>query len=386
MSAPIWYDSTETGAPVINNPNGAVVAALRAILVNGFNVKAITSIVVASGVATVTCPGHGFSSAYGKWIKITGASAPALDGVKQQTIVDANTFTYPAPGVADGSYTATDARRAPLGWVETYANGAGTVAIFSRSAVEANDVDLRINETAVAPATVSYVRILMVRGATDVDTFTARAPLEAQATGGLAAFKGANTTAAKHWVCFGSDRDLWLFVADPTATKYQPCICFFDGLPYRPGDALFTCLAATNGTAVTNVANSVFGITQLLAIPSAAGSGVIFSDEAGIGNPEPFGIGSPFRTGGGHGDNASGVPTDPLDFAVAFDLFVRGTKPGARGTVPGVGEPFVGADSVVFDRHQVHSADDGTQMVLVKINYGGTVTGMTAFKMTDWRS
>ena len=386
MSAPIWFDSTETGAPVINNANGPVVAALRATLVNGFNVKAITSIVVASGVATVTCPGHGFSSAYGKWLKISGASAPALDGVKQQTIVDANTFTYPAPGVADGSYTATDARRAPLGWVETYANGGGTKAIFARSAPEANDIDLRVDDTGTAPATTSGARFIMVKGATGVDTYTSQAPTEAQVPGGFVCTKVANTATAKQWLAIGTDRDFFLFVGDAGAVRYMPALCFFDGVAYRVGDAHFTVAAGTSGSSVSLVSNNLFTHNSLAATPSTPANGVIFSDEIGLGGPEALSVASPFKSSGGHGDSGSTQPTDPLDFVTGFDLFMRGTKAGVRGTVPGYGEPFINGSSAPAGIFVVQDTDDGGKVLLVKITYVSTNVGMTAFKLSQgWR-
>lgn len=386
MSAPIWFDSTETGAPVINNANGAVVAALRAILVNGFNVKAITSIVVASGVATVTCPGHGLSSAYGKWTKISGASAPALDGVKRQTIVDANTFTYPAPGVADGSYTATDARRAPLGWVETYANGGGTKAIFARSGPEANDIDLRVDDTGTAPATTSGARFIMVKGATGVETYTSQAPTEAQVAGGFVCTKVANTATAKQWLAIGTDRDIFLFVGNAGAARYMPALCFFDGVAYRVGDANFTVAAGTSGSSVSSVSNHLFVHSSLDSAPSIHSNGVIFSDEIGIGAPESLGIASPFKSSGGHGDSGSTQPTDPLDFVIGFDLFMRGTKAGVRGTAPGYGEPFINGNSAPAGIFVVQDTDDGQKILLVRMSSAAANVGMTAFKLSQgWR-
>lgn len=386
MSAPIWFDSTETGAPIINNANGAVVAALRAILVNGFNVKAISSISVASGVATVTCPGHAFSSAYGKWIKISGASAPALDGVKKQTIVDANTFTYPAAGVADGSYTATDARRAPLGWVETYANGGGTKAIFARSVPEANDIDLRVDDTGTAPATTSGARFIMVKGATGVDAYTSQAPTEAQVPGGLVCTKVANTATAKQWLAIGTDRDFFLFVGDAGAARYMPALCFFDGVAYRVGDVNFTVAAGTSGSSVSSVGNHLFANNSLTIAPSLPERGVVFSDEVGIGAPEPLSVVSQFKSGDGHGSASSGVPTDPLDFAIAFDPYLRATKAGVRGTVPGNGEPFINANSAPAGVFLVQDLDDGAKVLLVKIAYASANAGMTAFRLSqEWR-
>lgn len=289
MSAPIWFDSTETGAPTLNNAAGSLIALLRAVLINGFNVKAITSISVSSGVATVTCPVHGFSSAYGKWLKISGASAPALDGVKQQTIVDANTFTFPAPGVADGSYTATDARRAPLGWTEEYNDGAGTKAIFKRSAAEATVSMLRVVDTAAAPASTTYAYVTMVSAATGIDTVSDEVP----ATNVNQRWnKGANTTAAKQWVLVGDGVGFWFFA--PGGTDGQFFTSWFgDPVPLYPGDES-VCLLAFSGTTVTTFGGMMYhqpsdftpesgGIAQIHHGPRSGGFGGIASLPCGPG-------------------------------------------------------------------------------------------------------
>ena len=52
----MWFDSSETGAPVLNNANGSMIAVLDACLVTGFNNKAVQSINVAAGVAAVANP------------------------------------------------------------------------------------------------------------------------------------------------------------------------------------------------------------------------------------------------------------------------------------------------------------------------------------------
>lgn len=244
MSAPIWFDSTETGAPTLNNAAGSMIALLRACLKDGSNVKAISSISVASGVATVTCPAHGFSSAYGKWLKITGASAPALDGVKQQTIVDANTFTFPAPGVADGSYTATDARRAPLGWVEKFS--ATNAAIFARSAAESTAMELRVVDTGAAPASATSARWFGVETSSDIDTYTGQFPTAAQLSGGQYMWKGTNNATAKRWALIGNDRFLYLFVESASAPTQTLNLAYFgDGRTHMTVGA-YDCLIGGN--------------------------------------------------------------------------------------------------------------------------------------------
>ena len=384
MSLPIRFDSTETGAPTLNNANGSMIALARALLVNGFNVKSITAIVVASGVATVQCPTHGYACGYGQQVKITGASVPALNGNKQPTLVDANYFTFPAPGVADGSYTATDARRAPLGWVETFADGGSTKAIYSRTVPAANAIDLRLDDSGAAPATTSGARVIMVKGATGISTYTAQAPTDAQVSGGMVATKVANTATAKQWIAIGTDLDFFLFVGDSAAVRYMPAICFFDGIPFRPGDVYFTALAGTSGSSVSSVANKLFISNLLTSATSTPANGVIFSDEIGIGAPEPFDVGPLFKTSGGHGDGAGVMPTDPLDFAIGFDAYVHGSKAGVRGMVPGNGEPFVAVSAMTgFSMFTVQDTDTGGKVLLIKMSYTGTNAGMTAFKLSE---
>lgn len=283
MSDPLYYDSSETGAPVLNNAAGSLIALLRAVLINGFNVKAITSITVASGVATVVCPAHGYSSVYGKWLQISGASAPLLNGVKKHTVVDVNTFTYPAPGVADGSYTATDARRAPLGWEEEFVNGGNTVAIYRRTAPEATAMRYRINDSAASGATATDARILMVESATGVDTYTAPSPTEAQVSGGLYLHKGQNNATAKRWVVVGDDRGLWLFTQfDSAGTRLSP-LFMGDGVPYNPGDAYFALLCAANAAGSGANSNSRGGYTGNLNATPSNPACVVARPRSGIG-------------------------------------------------------------------------------------------------------
>ena len=59
------FDSSETGAPVLNNVPGSLIGVIDAVAITGFNNRAITSLVVAAGVATATCAGHGYSGGYG---------------------------------------------------------------------------------------------------------------------------------------------------------------------------------------------------------------------------------------------------------------------------------------------------------------------------------
>lgn len=374
MSAPIWYDSTEAGAPTLNNANGSLIALLRAVLIDGFGVKAITSISVASGVATVTCPAHAFSSAYGKWLKVTGASAPALDGVKQQTIVDANTFTYPAPGVADGNYTATDARRAPLGWTEEYNDGgANTKAIYKRTAPEALAPMLRVDDSVGA----SMVRTLAVEVATGIDAITGLAPTEAQVSGGLPWQKGANTAAAKRWAFVGDDRGFYLST-ELNATQ-QALYYFGDGIGYYAGDAYFTLIAGQVGATFSATPTlGLDGISSYDTVPS--GSTAVYASRGqsvSATSSELSDIAGPYSQRPG-GNNMQPLTFDHI--VICDTVHVIGAGKQVRGEYPGLAVPLAAAP---FTSFQVIQTTTGKTYAAVPFNSAGTA-GQWLIKLDDW--
>lgn len=114
-----WFDSGMAGAPTLpGNTQGAVIGVLDACLVNGFNSQTLTSLVVSGGVATATKTSHGF------WdhtvVQITGATPADLNGKKRITRVNADSFTFEAVGMANGTATGTIiAKMAPGGWTKT---------------------------------------------------------------------------------------------------------------------------------------------------------------------------------------------------------------------------------------------------------------------------
>ena len=275
MSRPIWYDSTETGAPTLNNAPSSLLKVLRACKVTGFNLRSVTSIVVASGVATATAATHGYSAAYGKRLRIEGAPVAGLNGDVQPLTVDTNTFTYAAAGVPDGTYTGTiTARRAPLGWTEAFT---GTNrAIFARTSPEAGTQMLRVLDTAASPALTTDARVLMIESATGIDSFTNQAPSSAQVTDGAGGFfsKGANNTTAKPWAIVGDERGFYYIGPTNGATMTESTrlpFYFGDGVRLFPGDA-HLCLLAANSAGNTAASTSRLGYSALLGSNWAAGA------------------------------------------------------------------------------------------------------------------
>lgn len=245
MSQPIYYDSSEVGAPSLNNAAGSLIEVLRACLANGFNAKAISSISVAAGVATATCASHGFSTKKAKLVQISGAAEAGLNGNKQPLTADTNTFTFDATGVADGTYSgAITARRAPLGWVELFTDA--NVSVFKRSAPEANAQMLLINDSHANGSTATDARVQIIEEATSATAVTGAYP----ATAGYWT-KGVNSATAKQWALVGDDRLFWLFtsIVAPTSPYTLTANYFGDLVSYFSPDAYSTVLAhATAGS------------------------------------------------------------------------------------------------------------------------------------------
>lgn len=267
---PCWFDSDEVGVPVINQVAGSVVQALKACLVTGFNLKAITQIVVTDEVAVATCADHGYTATYGKLLLIDGATAAGLNGRVQPTAVTANTFTYDAPGVPDGTYTGTmSAKRAPLGWALVAENVEGTKAIFARTDIQATPSQLFVDDTKGTNAVAAVVA--MVEGATDVETFSGRYP----SSGYPYWLRGANDAAAKAWIIAADSKRVFFLCQKPIG-NYPMANIFGDPVLLYPGDSN-GCVLTTHNSNSTSAGGGLTGLAFRDFVPgSNLGTDVVF--------------------------------------------------------------------------------------------------------------
>lgn len=376
-SQPNFFDSSETGAPAINNTAGSALEVIRSCLRTGFNSRVVTSIVVAAGVATATAASHGYSATYGKLLLIEGAPEPLLNGRKQPLSVATNTFTYAAPGVADGTYTGTmSAKRAPLGWTEPYT---GTnKAIFGRSAPEGTAMLLRVDDSHVAPSSSTVMRVLCLESATDVDTYTGVSPTEAQFAGGAAWQKGANTATAKTWFIVGTERGFYFGTQLGTSATFAVYV-FGDGVPYYAGDAYFAILSGQ--VAATYSTTPGLGLdtpTQYHAAPS--GNAILTTSRgqsASSVSSELAKLAGPFV------DRPGGGSLQPITFdhlVICDTVHVVGALKQIRGEAPGLAVPLAAAP---FSALQVVQTLAGAWYVAVPFNSGGT-PGQWLLRLTDW--
>lgn len=385
MSRPIWYDSTEPGAPTLNNAAGSLLEVLRACLINGFNLKSVTSIVVASGVATATAATHGYTSKYGKLVRIAGAPEAGLNGDVQPLTVDTNTFTYACPGVADGTYTGTiTARRAPLDWLETHT---GTnKAIFKSQDLLATDHSLRVDDTSTA----SMSRWLGIPTAliTGIDSYSGEFPSAAQVSGGAYVQRGAlNDATPKAWVVVGDARGFFYAARVATASGVDRFAIYWFGdiEGFYAGDTGACLLTAQAGTTVT--ASPGFGLSTGHAVASEPNVNAAMYAPTGLSpaqtTPQYQQLLSPSGAA-----NSSGFSQYPsaLTFPnpVIHDLmYVMSTGPSIRGRLPGLAWLLNNQATVGFTGLEVVEVGDKRFLYLPTQNSGGACAHL--IRLNGWR-
>ncbi|UCU94027.1 hypothetical protein [Hydrogenophaga taeniospiralis] len=371
---PNYHDNTETGAPVINNTAGSVVAALTAVCCTGYNVRSVLQVSVTAGVATAMCLGHGYSATFGKLVKISGVSVPALNGNKQLSSVSTDAFTYPAPGVADGVYDtgSMEARRAPLGWEVAHVNGAGTVAIFRRPALEASGSMLRIVDTMVSPASTTYALASIVETATDADTVTGETPT---ATADRLWMRGVNTAAAKKWVIVGNSLRAWIMFQGSAAHANVVPFFYGDPSPLYVAD-VGRCFFVGYGTTSITSAGGFGNVIPSLFAPAAGLSQLVFQrDKSGVA----LGATATLCGAGRWGQNV-GVAGISTPVPVIGDYYLK-TATEVRARLPELYLPQ--ADQPFSDG--TYYAIGGRQLLALTINTNQTTLGQMMLDLsTPW--
>lgn len=312
----VWYDSSETGAPVLNNAAGSLDAVLYACLVTGFRTITLDSVTVASGVATAThSAGHGYGDK--RMVELAGAATSAINGRKLVTVTGAGTFTFPAPGVSDGTISGTiTAKRSPLGWTRPL--NSGNVSMYARTDVTATGMKLRIDDSGSGAASATSARARMVESYTDLSTFTGAAP-GASVFGGAGVYipKGANNTDPKRWVLVGDGRTIYFFTeaAGYPSSSYsnvpQGIWAFGDIEPYRAGDA-YACLLA-GSQADSSVDSQGFGTNYPQGTTPGADHIVLSRPFNGIGAPVRAQMSGLAASGGRRLGSAGPAYPSPVD-------------------------------------------------------------------------
>lgn len=228
------------GAPVLSGTAGSLISILDACLVTGFGSAGITSLTVASGVATANfAAAHPYEVASVALIAgavVTGASPAALNGEKRILSTTATSVTFNATGVTDQTATGSaTARVAGAGWTKPFT---GTnKAVYRNNSVTGTGMYLRMDDS---EATVGRLRGYEVM--TDVDTGVNLFPTLVQHSGpGLwwSKSNGANST-SKQWTIFADSRGVyWMMQGDPT---WQYRVNFFGDINSVKANDPYACV------------------------------------------------------------------------------------------------------------------------------------------------
>ena len=232
-----YYASTMTGAPTLSGTAGALIGVLDACLVNGFGSVTLTSLVVASNVATATVSGgHNFANygntLLGPVITIAGATPSGLNGEWRINVTSSTQFTFATTGISDQTATGTiTAKRSPAGFAKTYS---GTnKAVYRANAVSSTRLYLRVND-----APTQYPELRMYEAMSDVDTGTG-------ATDIRYTYKSSTeNSTARAWTLIANDRCFYL-INDYDTVYAQSGFQFGDIISYLPGDA-YHCVINAN--------------------------------------------------------------------------------------------------------------------------------------------
>ena len=207
------------------NTAGSILGLLQSILVDGFNLKTVSTL-TRSGT-TATCyvsTGHGLLDKQVVLIAgATGGDAALYNGEFRITYVDANNFTYTMAGTPSDSATGTiTSKTAPLGWTKPY-SGTNKAAFLPASG--AHQVYYRIEEPATQTITnggsdgttvVSYasqkaVDMRIATAMSGIDTYTEWARMFIQK------IDSGSTKTGCRLVVVGDDRSAWII----TPQNYQ---------------------------------------------------------------------------------------------------------------------------------------------------------------------
>lgn len=235
-----YFQSNQNGAPQISGQAGALIAVLNACLLNGFNLRTLTTITRDGTVATATADaGHGFRE--NDIVLLAGSNETAYNGEKRIRNVTTNSFQFDVTGEpaspASGTITA---KIAPLDWESPF-SGANK-AVYRSNDVTGNRLFLRIDETPLT-GDANYGRgartalAQMWEVLNDVDNGTGKAE-----TWWRKAHNESATT--RPWVLVGDSKRFWLAVnwSESYPNRYVPY--FFGDFPsFKAGDAYGTVIA-----------------------------------------------------------------------------------------------------------------------------------------------
>lgn len=239
MTSPVdtsvkFFHSKMIGAPVLTGQAGSQIALLDALLVNGFGLKSVDSLVVSNGVATITIA-SGHSAEVGTVVLVAGGSIVALNGEQKATAATSTTVSF-ATTEPNGTSTGTITMKiAPAGWTKQFSDT--NLAVYKSPDPSSTGLLLRIDDTAAM-----YSRALGYESMSDVNTGVAPFPSSNQVAGGLwwSKSNSANST-PRGWYFAADSKIFYLFKAHYSSYTYAFESAVFGDFPSRKSGDAYNC-------------------------------------------------------------------------------------------------------------------------------------------------
>lgn len=337
MSSPVdtsvkHYRSDMPGAPVENGVPGSKIARLEACLCTGYGLKAVTSLVVAGGIATLTFAG-GASAAWPEAvILVAGAANAALNG--EQKVLSANTTTVTfATDEPDGTDSGTVTFKiAPAGWEKVYSKTG--VAVFRSLQLESTRMFLRVDDT-----NAQFVRVVGYESMSDVDTGVGAFPTAAQKSGGGYWAKSDTASATPVAWILASDGQFFYDSPAPGSHRgmtYQACQLrgFGDLIAKNPAGDAYLCALNFSATATVTSMNDgqIDGGSDLC---TALARGFTGLGTAVLSRRHPYVGNSSSGNYSGQNDITLGAFPSPIDGSLLLSEQYVSDAGAPRGDIPG---------------------------------------------------
>jgi hypothetical protein len=243
-----YFSSTMSGAPAMSGVAGALIGVLDGCLVDGFGSITLTTLAVASNVATASMStGHQFTmmDQIGPVIRIAGATPSGLNGDWRITVTNATQFTFITTGLSDQTATGTiTAKRAPAGFSKIYS---GTnKAVYRSDDVTGSRFDLRVDDSTTGAATLRGYESM-----SDVDTGIDPFPTVAQMAALYARKSSTTDSVTRPWWLIADSKAFGLSIASTATypTGYAPTLFFGDVRSAYGGDAYACAIMASASSA-----------------------------------------------------------------------------------------------------------------------------------------
>ena len=240
------YNEGMPGAPTLNGVADALIGVLDACLVTGFGLRTATSVVVASGVATVTLSSNAKNPALiDSVILVDGVTGGTTDLNGEQRVTGDTTTTLTfATAVADGTASGTiTIKTAPAGWEKAYT--AANVACYRSLSPASFKPYLRVLDSATTSADVRMFETM-----SDANTGTNQAPTTASAANVLWVKSSLANATANPWDVFADARMVYFCPTPGVASNANNVVSavfpFGDIAPYKSIDPYAVWLSGTN--------------------------------------------------------------------------------------------------------------------------------------------